>query len=78
MLHEINALPAHVLLIHLVIVPVPAAAVMLIASAVWPAARARLGFLTPGTGSSRICRTTSATRPASGITRRWAASCCRG
>ena len=47
MLHEINGLPAHVLLIHVVIVLVPAAAVMLVASAVWPAARAKLGFLTP-------------------------------
>jgi len=46
-LHEINGLPAHVLLIHVVIVLVPAAAVMLVASAVWPAARAKLGFLTP-------------------------------
>jgi hypothetical protein len=46
-LHEINGLPAHVLLIHVVIVLVPAAAVMLAASAVWPAARAKLGFLTP-------------------------------
>ena len=43
----INGLPAHVLLIHAVIALVPLAAVMLVASAVWPAARARLGFLTP-------------------------------
>ena len=47
MLHEINGLPAHVLLIHVVIVLVPAAAAMLVASALWPAARAKLGFLTP-------------------------------
>jgi heme A synthase len=46
-LHEINGLPAHVLLIHVVVVLVPAAAAMLVASAVWPAARAKLGFLTP-------------------------------
>jgi len=46
-LHEINGLPAHVLLIHVVVVLVPAAAGMLVASALWPAARARLGFLTP-------------------------------
>jgi hypothetical protein len=43
----INGLPAHVLLLHVVVVLVPLAAVMLIASAVWPAARAKLGFLTP-------------------------------
>ena len=47
MLHEINGLPAHVLLVHVVIVLVPAAAAMLVASAVWPSARAKLGFLTP-------------------------------
>jgi len=47
MLHKINGLPAHVLLIHIVVVFVPLAALMLVASAVWPAARAKLGFLTP-------------------------------
>jgi hypothetical protein len=44
---KINGLPAHVLLIHVVIVLLPLAALMLVASAVWPAARAKLGFLTP-------------------------------
>jgi hypothetical protein len=42
-----NGLPLHVLLIHAVIVLVPIAALMAVASAIWPAARARLGFLTP-------------------------------
>jgi hypothetical protein len=46
-LDKIHGLPAHVLLIHAVVVLVPAAALMLVASAVWPAARAKLGFLTP-------------------------------
>jgi hypothetical protein len=44
---QINGLPAHILLIHIVIVLVPLAALMLVASAAWPAARAKLGFLTP-------------------------------
>jgi len=44
---KINGLPAHVLLIHVVVVFVPLAALMLVAGAVWPAARAKLGFLTP-------------------------------
>jgi hypothetical protein len=44
---KFNGLPAHVLLVHAVIVLVPLAAVMLVASATWPAARAKLGFLTP-------------------------------
>jgi hypothetical protein len=44
---KINGLPAHILLIHVVIVLLPLGALMLVASAVWPAARAKLGFLTP-------------------------------
>jgi hypothetical protein len=44
---KIGGLPAHILLVHGVIVLVPLAAAMLVASAVWPAARAKLGFLTP-------------------------------
>ena len=44
---KINGLPAHVLLVHAVVVLVPLAALMLVASAIWPAARAKLGFLTP-------------------------------
>jgi hypothetical protein len=47
MLDKINGLPAHVLLIHVVVIFVPLAAVMLVASAIWPAARAKLGFLSP-------------------------------
>jgi hypothetical protein len=46
-LDKINGLPAHVLLIHAVVVLLPLAAGMLVASAVWPAARRKLGFLTP-------------------------------
>jgi DNA-binding NarL/FixJ family response regulator len=44
---KINGLPAHVLLVHVVIVLVPLAALMLVASAIWPVARAKLDFLTP-------------------------------
>lgn len=47
---KINGLPAHVLLIHAVVILLPLAALMLVASATWPAARARLGFLTPAVG----------------------------
>lgn len=43
----INGLPAHVLLVHIVVVFVPLAAILTIVSAVWPAARHRLGILTP-------------------------------
>lgn len=44
---EINGLPAHVLLIHAIIVLLPLAAIMLVAGAVWPAARRKLGVLSP-------------------------------
>jgi hypothetical protein len=47
MVNEINGLPAHVLLVHALIVLIPLAAVMTILSAVWPAARRRLGIFTP-------------------------------
>jgi hypothetical protein len=46
-LHEIHGLPAHVLLIHAVVVLLPAAALMLVLSAVWPRARAKFGIFTP-------------------------------
>lgn len=43
----INGLPAHALLIHVVIAAVPLAAVLVVLHAVWPAARRRLGIVTP-------------------------------
>jgi hypothetical protein len=44
---EINGLPAHILLIHLVVIGIPVAALLTVLSAVWPAARRRLGIITP-------------------------------
>ena len=44
---KIQGLPAHILLVHLVLAAVPIAALVLIAAAVWPAAGKRLGILTP-------------------------------
>ncbi|CAO5162584.1 DUF2231 domain-containing protein [Frankia sp. AiPs1] len=44
---EIRGLPAHVLLVHVVVVLVPVAAAMVVCSALWPAARRRLGVATP-------------------------------
>lgn len=44
---EINGLPAHILLIHLVVIGIPLAALLTVLSAVWPAARRRLGIITP-------------------------------
>lgn len=44
---QINGLPLHILLVHGVIVFIPLAALMVLVSAVWPAARRKLGFLTP-------------------------------
>lgn len=42
-----NGLPAHPLLVHAVVVLVPLAAFLLVLSVAWPAARRRLGVMTP-------------------------------
>lgn len=44
---QINGLPAHVLIVHFVVVGVPLSALLVVASAVWPPARRRLGLTTP-------------------------------
>jgi hypothetical protein len=44
---EINGLPAHVLLIHVIIVLVPLGALFTVLSAVWPTAHRKLGFISP-------------------------------
>ena len=43
----INGLPAHVLLLHVIVVLIPLGALFTVLSAVWPAARARIGFVSP-------------------------------
>lgn len=45
--YQFNGLPLHVLLVHLVVVIVPLAALCLLLSVFWPAARRRLGVVTP-------------------------------
>ena len=45
--YQFNGLPIHVLLVHLIVIIVPLAALCLLLSAFWPAARRRLGFATP-------------------------------
>lgn len=47
MLNTVNGVPAHVLLVHAVVVLLPLAALLAVLGAVWPAARRRLGILTP-------------------------------
>ncbi|GAB3077855.1 DUF2231 domain-containing protein [Phycicoccus sp. Root101] len=44
---EINGLPAHALLVHLVVVLLPLTAVAAMAVSVWPAAQRKLTFLVP-------------------------------
>ncbi|PVE70465.1 DUF2231 domain-containing protein [Microbacterium testaceum] len=44
---QIAGLPAHPLLVHAVVVLIPLAALMVVLGSVWPAARRRLGILTP-------------------------------
>src|SRR5664279_953567 len=48
MLNQVNGLPAHILLVHAVVVLVPITALLVVLSATWPAARRRLGLVTPG------------------------------
>ncbi|MFE4833181.1 hypothetical protein ACFRAU_00720 [Arthrobacter sp. NPDC056691] len=45
--YEISGLPMHVLLVHCTVVFVPLAAVCTLLSLLWPAARRRLGIVTP-------------------------------
>lgn len=47
MLTRINGLPAHVLLVHAVVVLVPLAALMVVLAAVWPTFRRRAGVAVP-------------------------------
>jgi hypothetical protein len=44
---KIHGLPTHVLLVHAVVVLLPLAALLLVASAAWPAARRRIGVVGP-------------------------------
>jgi hypothetical protein len=44
---SVNGLPAHPLLVHAVVVLLPLAALAVVLHAVWPAARRRLGIVTP-------------------------------
>ena len=44
---ELNGLPLHVLIVHAVVVVVPLAALCALLTAFWPAARRRLGIVTP-------------------------------
>jgi hypothetical protein len=44
---EINGLPAHVLLVHVVVVMLPLASALAVLGSVWPAAQRKFTFLTP-------------------------------
>jgi hypothetical protein len=46
-MYEISGLPLHVLIVHFVVIVVPVAALCMVLAAVWPAARRRLGIVTP-------------------------------
>ncbi|MCU1477210.1 MAG: hypothetical protein JWQ64_1903 [Subtercola sp.] len=45
--YEINGLPLHILLVHVVVIVVPAGAILTALGAVWPAFRRKVGILTP-------------------------------
>jgi hypothetical protein len=44
---EINGLPAHALLVHIVLVMLPLASAMAVLGSLWPAAQRKFTFLTP-------------------------------
>ncbi|GAA3868838.1 hypothetical protein GCM10022381_10220 [Leifsonia kafniensis] len=44
-IYQVNGLPLHVLLVHVVVILVPATALCLVLFALWPAARRRLGIV---------------------------------
>jgi hypothetical protein len=46
-MYEVNGLPLHVLIVHFVVIVVPLAALCMVLAAAWPAARRRLGIVTP-------------------------------
>ncbi|MEO6201503.1 MAG: hypothetical protein ABIX44_10110 [Cryobacterium sp.] len=50
----VNGLPLHVLLVHVVVLLVPATALCVLLAAAWPTARRRLGLLTPLMGLATI------------------------
>jgi uncharacterized membrane protein len=52
--NTVDGLPLHPLVVHLVVVVVPLAALAVLVSAVWPAARRRLGWITPVLGVSAL------------------------
>jgi hypothetical protein len=45
--YEFAGLPLHILLVHVVVIAVPLTALCTVLAAVWPAARRRLGIVTP-------------------------------
>ncbi|MEP6562702.1 MAG: DUF2231 domain-containing protein [Nakamurella sp.] len=44
---EVSGIPVHILLVHAIVVLVPLTALMTVLSALWPAARRRIGIVTP-------------------------------
>ncbi|PPF78627.1 hypothetical protein C5B96_14620, partial [Subtercola sp. Z020] len=45
--NEVNGLPLHILLVHVVVIVLPAAALLTVIGALWPAFRRKLGVVTP-------------------------------
>ena len=67
---EFNGLPLHILIVHAVVVGIPLAALLTVLSAVWPAARRRLGIVTPIVALfALVGHRSPPSRPASGCRR---------
>ena len=67
---QIGGLPAHVLLVHLVVVGVPLSALLLVTAALWPAARRRLGLVTPAVALVTLASVPVATHAGEWLERR--------
>jgi hypothetical protein len=52
--YQVGGLPLHILLIHAVVIFVPLTAVAVVLHGIWPAARRRLGFITPAAGAMLV------------------------
>jgi hypothetical protein len=51
---EISGIPIHILLVHAIVVLVPLTALLTVLSALWPAARRRIGVITPLLGLATL------------------------
>ncbi|BDZ45809.1 hypothetical protein [Naasia aerilata] len=71
---SVNGLPLHPLLVHSVIALVPITALAVVLHAVWPAARRRLGIVTPLAGLALLVAVPLTVAAGRTFRRRWVPS----